>query len=132
MATLTIGVRDFGTHLFGTIKAPAFEFSRVAQTFFGVVGEQNLYGKAHFRYLTCPLQLTGYATHLTLQQGVATMALWMGTTGTLTYNLGGGDSTPFTQCIFEGFEPEEEPWKDGSGVNGWNQRGTLKFRQVAS
>ena len=130
--TISIGSFTFASTLFGAPIVPPWEFSRTAQTFFGLIGEQNLFGKFHHRYITIPYHLTGYSTHLLLQTQVAVLAVAIGTTGTLTYDLGGGDSVTFTNCIFEGFEPSENPWKDGSGVNGWQQTGQLKIRQVAS
>jgi hypothetical protein len=42
------------------------------------------------------------------------------------------DGLEFLNVIFNGFTPEEDPWYDGSGVNGWNCKGILSFRQVKS
>jgi hypothetical protein len=130
--TISISTYTFSSTLFGAPTVPPWEFTRVSQTFFGVIGEQNLYGRFNHRYITIPYTLTGYSTHVLLQTEIAAIVVQIGTAGSLVYDLGGGDSTTFTQCIFEGFMPSEEPWKDGSGVNGWQQTGQLKFRQVAS
>jgi hypothetical protein len=42
------------------------------------------------------------------------------------------DGLEFLNVIFNGFEPEEDPWYDGSGVNGWQVKGMMKFRQAVS
>ena len=130
--TISIASYTFGSTLHGTPVVPPWDFTRVSQKFFGVVGEQNLYGKFNSRYIMIPYTLIGHASHLLLQTEIASIVVQIGTAGSLVFNLGGGDSTTFTQCIFEGFEPSENPWRDGSGVNGWQVTGQLKFRQVAS
>lgn len=127
--SISIASTTFASTYYGTPHAPEFDFSRSSQVFFGLAGEYNLYGQAHSRTITIPYYLTGFSTQLALQQARAVLTVAVGTYGTLTYDLGGGDSTPFTFCTFEGFQPSENPWKDGSGTNGWNQAGTLIFRQ---
>jgi hypothetical protein len=109
-----------------------WERSEFVQRFPGVIGEYTLQGQKHSRTIAIPFELTGYSTHVTLQAAVHELGGYQGETGTLTYDLGGGDSASWTQVIFLGFDTSEDPWKDGSGVSGWHQKGTLKFRQVAS
>lgn len=130
--TITLGAFSTGTNLHGTLQVPQWEFSRVSQSWFAVVGEQNLFGRSHFRYFGTWVQLTGYVSHVALQAQIATWASQLAENGTLTIDLGGGDIAQYTKCIFEGFEPEEEPWLDGSGQNGWQCRGKIKIRQVAT
>lgn len=131
--TISINGTEFtSTSLHGVPTVPPWEFADKTQQFFGVVGEYHLTGKASGRWITIPFELTGLASHYLLQQEVATLASLIGTNGDLIIDLGGGDSTTYTQCRFDGWSPDEPPWKDGSGVNDWQQRGVLKFRQVAS
>jgi len=128
--SLTLTGVDFGTYIHGTANVPPWEFSVARQRVFGIAGEQTLYGQAHARFITIPYHLYGYSSHANLQTAIASLAADAGTSGTLTVDLGGGDSISFTTIAFEGFEPSEEPWKDGAGVNGWQVRGSLKFRQA--
>lgn len=130
--SITLGATSFGNHIHGTAQVPPWERSESIQRFPGVTGAQVLQGAKHDRIISIPFQLTGYASHLLLQTGISDLSVLQGSTGSLTVDLGGGDSVTFTQCIFVGFEPSEDPWKDGSGVNGWQQKGTLRFRQIAS
>ena len=130
--TITIGTFNFGTHLHGTPVVPPWEFSVGTQRFAGVIGEQLLFGSLHGRIVEIDFELYGFATQQLLQVAVALMAAAIGTSGTLTVTLSGSDITTLTLCVFYGFQPAEAPWLDGSGVNGWQQRGTLIFRQVAS
>lgn len=128
--SLTLTGIDFGTYIHGTMNVPPWEFSVARQRVFGVAGEQTLYGQAHARNITIPYHLYGYSTHAALQLQIGSLSTEATTSGTLVVDLGGGDSYSFTNVSFEGFEPSEEPWKDGAGVNGWQVRGTLKFRQA--
>lgn len=131
--TITLGAFSFGSgNIHGTPNLAPWDYSDTAQTFHGLLGETHLIGEAHGRDITIPFELTGYSTLTLLLSAVGTMADEYGTTGTLTIDLGGGDAPTLTNCIFNGFTPSEDPWKDGSGVNGWQQRGTLRFRQIAS
>ena len=130
--TITHNGTSYGTHLHGTAHVGPWERSESVQIFPGVVGAYTLQGKKHHRMITIPFHLTGYATHVLLLSGVVEFGTLQGVSGSLVVDLGGGDSSTFTLCTFLGFEPSEDPWKDGSGVNGWQQQGMLKFRQVAS
>lgn len=126
--TVTLNT-SFGSHIHGTPNVSAWEFPVSRQVFFGTLGEYALYGKASGRWILIPWHMTGYTTLANLQAALNTLAGRLAETGTLTVDLGGGDSTAFNTCTFEGFEPDENPWKDGSGVNGWQVRGNLRFRQ---
>lgn len=125
--TITLGSIDTGTHPHGSINAGSYDASRVTQRWFGVNGEMTLTGKLHGRDLSCWLILTGYASHALLHAGLATLNGYINTSGTLTVN-----SLEFLNVIFLGFEPEEDPWEDASGVNGWQVKGVMRFRQAVS
>ncbi len=129
--TITFNGVPFNSTLHGTPVVPPWEFQRSSQTFFGVPGEYQLLGAANFRNITIKYEMTGHATHLNLQAGIAQFAIILGFTGTLEVDLGGIDVSSFDNCTFDGFFPEEPPWYDGSGVNGWQCRGELRFRQKA-
>lgn len=129
--SIVLGSMTTGAALHGSIKPGAWAYSRVTQTFFGVVGEQNLIGEKHSRDLTAWVLPSGYATHLLLHDGIETVNGYIGTSGSMVCTIG-ADIKTFTNCIFEGFETEEDPWLDGSGVNGWMVRGIMKFRQIKS
>lgn len=117
----------------GTPIVKPWEVGKVVQRFFGVTGEQQLTGARHAKEITITVHYYGYATLVLINADIATISGYQETlTGTLTIDLGGGDSSSYTNCIFQGYEPDEQPWLDGSGVNGWQQRGTLRFKQVAS
>lgn len=129
--TITFSTIPLNSEIHGTPRVPPWTFQRVTQTFFGVPGEVQLLGAAESREIVISYTMTGHATQLNLQAGIAQFALALGLTGDLEINLGGGDVTEFVDCTFDGFFPEEDPWYDGSGVNGWQCRGTLRFRQKA-
>jgi len=116
-----------GTHLHGSIKPGPYDAARVTQRWFGAVGEVIFTGKLSGRELTCWLQLTGYASHGLLHAGIVVLNDEINTSGTLDV-----DGLEFLNVVFNGFTPEEDPWLDGSGVNGWNCKGTLSFRQIKS
>ncbi len=84
----------------------------------------TLTGRMHGRDLSCWLLLTGYASHGLLHAGIVTVNDYINTSGTLDV-----DGLEFLNVIFHGFEPDEDPWYDGSGVNGWQVLGTMRFRQ---
>lgn len=128
--TISIGSTSFGANIHGTPSVPPWEYDRTLQSFFGITGELMMLGAAKGRQITIMLQLTGYSSHYLLQTAVAEMAALLGAFGTLEVDLGGGDVSTFPLCTFEGFFPEEDPWRDGSGANGWQQRGQLRFRQA--
>ncbi len=125
--TITLGAINTGTHPHGSIVASAYDAARVTQRWFGVNGEMTLTGGISGRNLSCWLLLTGYASHGLLHAGLANLQGLANTSGTLDVN-----GLEFLNCIFLGFEPEEEPWLDGSGVNGWQVKGTMRFRQAVS
>jgi hypothetical protein len=118
---------DTGSHLHGSIKPGPYDAARVTQRWFGAVGEVILTGKLSGRDLTCWLQLTGYSSHANLHAGIVTLNDEINAAGTLDVH-----GLQFLNVIFNGFTPEEDPWLDGSGVNGWNCKGILSFRQVKS
>lgn len=120
-----------GSNLHGTIQQGPWEYARASQAFFGTVGEYLLLGGARGRELSAWVQFVGYTSHSNLQAAIATLQSNIGEAGTLTVTIG-SNSTTFTNCVFEGMTPEEDPWLDGSGVNGWNLRGRLKWRQRAT
>ena len=128
--TITIGAVNTGTHLHGTIQAQPPAFDSVVQSFFGVYGEFHLLGKTHGRDLTCWLLLYGFGTHALVQTGVTLLNALILENGTLTHTIN-GNATTYDDTVFLGFTPDEDPWLDGSGVNGWQVRGTMKFRQAA-
>jgi hypothetical protein len=129
--SLTLGTLDTGAALHGTIKPSAWSFARSVQTFFGATGAIYLQGKLHDRELSCWCWPSAYNTHEDLQDAIETINSKIGESGTLTWTSG-SDVKTFTNCVFDGFEPEEDPWLDGSGINGWQVKGTLKFRQIKS
>lgn len=129
--TITMTTLTTGTNLHGTMQVGPWEYARATQSFFGTVGEYYLFGGARSREISAWLQFTGYASHALLQAALATLQSNIAKTGTVTLTIG-ADSTTFTNSTFEGFTPEEDPWLDGSGINGWNLRGRLKWRQRAT
>jgi hypothetical protein len=130
--TITFGSFSFGSHIHGTPNVSPWDYSDTVQTFHGLRGETHLIGDSHGRDIVIPFELTGLSSLTNLLAAVEAMASEIGESGTLIIDLGGGDAPGYTPCIFNGFTPSEDPWRDGSGVNGWQQRGTLKFRHIAS
>lgn len=128
--SIVLGSLNTGSALHGPIKPSAWQFTRSVQTFFGVTGEFHLQGRMHGRDLTAWCWPSGYASHAAIQDAIESINSYIGTSGTMTCTIG-TDKT-YANTVFDGFELEEDPWYDGSGVNGWQVRGTLKFRQVKS
>lgn len=125
--TITLGTIDTGSHPHGSIRAGAYDAARVTQRWFGVNGEMTFTGGISGRELSCWLWLSGYASQGELQSGLANLQGLANTSGTMT-----ASGIEFLNVIFLGFEPEEDPWYDGSGVNGWQLKGTMRFRQAVS
>lgn len=127
--TITCGTFTSGSELHGSIKVTPWDFSRNVQSFFGLTGEFHLHGRLHGRDLSAWILPRGYATHALLHTAIESVNGAIGTTGTLTWSVG-GDSKMFANCVFNGLDLDEDPWYDGSGVNGWQVLGQLRFRQI--
>ena len=127
--TITLGGINTGPNLHGTIGTTQYDADISRQTFFGIRGEFYLLGQKKGRDLSCWILLHAYDTHSALQNGVDVLNGWQLESGTLNWSVG-GDSKDWTNTIFLGFEADEEPWWDASGVHGWQVKGKLKFRQV--
>jgi len=127
--SLVCGAVNTGSMLHGTVRSTPYEMSRSVATFFGVTGEYHLHGRLKGRNLTAMLHPSGYASQNALQVDIAVLNSLIGTFDDLVSTVGTDVST-YLNCIFEGFELDEDPWYDGSGVNGWQVVGQLKFRQI--
>ena len=127
--SIVFGALDTGTLLHGTIKPTAWEYTRTVQSFFGVTGEYHLQGRLHGRDQTAWLMLSGYASHVLLHDAIEMMNALSGTSGSVVWTSG-ADIKTFDNSVFNGFELDEDPWLDASGVNSWMVQGTLKFRQI--
>lgn len=128
--TISMATMTTGSNLHGTMQVGPWEYARATQSYFGTIGEYHLLGGARGREISAWMQFTGYTSHSALQSALQTLQSNIAETGTVTLTIG-ANSTTFGQCTFEGFAPEEDPWVDGSGINGWNLRGRLKWRQRA-
>ena len=129
MTILFANQLDTETHPHGTAMVQAWQRQSVVQTWFGLSGEQHLNGKQNGRDISIWLWLLGYGTHEEVHDDIELINDLAGEFGTLRVDLG-SDSKDFENCVFMGFAPEEAPWLDGSGTNGWNCKGTLTFRQI--
>jgi len=127
--TIAMSVMTTGSNLHGTINPTPWELMESVQRFFGLTGEYHLIGRLSGRNLSAWMQFRGYNSQNALLSAVTTLNNQIGEAGTVTYTVGTDVST-FAGCIFMGFEPEEDPWVDASGVNGWQIKGRLKWRQV--
>jgi hypothetical protein len=132
--TITLAGYNFeAPALHGTVDVAPWNVGKVIKKFFAIVGDYQLTGAKHDKLLTIHNILwKGYATHLAAQSAIATSATYQEGSGTLTVDLGGGDSSNWTNAIFLGLQLQAPPNKDGSGVHGWMFRGQLQFRQQAS
>lgn len=113
----------------GSMRVGPWERSVSSQRFFGLVGEYRIQGGFHARELSTWVHPQGYATRSDLEAGMDSVNYYIGLTGTMSITID-GNTTSFLNCEFEGVEMEEEPWLDGSGVNGWQVRCQMKFRQI--
>jgi hypothetical protein len=127
--TIAMATMTTGSNLHGTILPQPWNESRSIQTWFGLAGEYHLFGRLHGREFAAWMQFVGYTSHNLIQAAIETMNAQIGEFGTVTYTVG-TDIKTFGNSIFMGFTPEEDPWLDGSGINGWNCRGKLTWRQI--
>jgi hypothetical protein len=127
--TIAMTTMTTGSNLHGTIQPKPWDESRSVQTWFGVTGEYHLFGRLHGRDFQAWMQFVGYTSHNLIQGAIESMNAQIGEFGTVTYTVG-SDIKTFSNCIFRGFTPEEDPWLDGSAINGWNCRGLLVWRQI--
>jgi len=127
--SLSFAGLSFGSHPHGPITAGPWDVQKVRQQWFGVTGEAHLVGRATGRQLSTWLHLTGYASHSALATGIAALSDYLGVNGTLTITIG-ADTGTYTNVTFESFSEQEAPFLDGSGVNGWQTRLQLIFRQI--
>lgn len=128
----SVELLNTGTNLHGSVNVSRWEQARVTQRWFGTIGELTFVGGKSGRDLSCWMIVRGYASQLLLLTAVDVINEEIGGFGTLTITISGEADTVFTNVLFNGFEPQEEPWRDGSGVNGWQVKGNLSFRQVKS
>lgn len=127
--TITMGTLSTGGALHGSMKTGEWERSVGIQRFFGVFGEYHLQGRPHGRDLQTWCNPYGYLTRSALQADIDGINTYQGDSGTVSLIIG-GNTTTFANCIFQGFKLDEEPWLDGSGANGWQVMGTLRWRQI--
>ena len=127
--TITMASLSTGSALHGSLKAGQWERSVAVQRFFGLFGEYHLQGRPHGRDLTTWCQPYGYANRSDLQDAIDLINTHQGDSGSVFVEIG-NDQTAYDNCVFEGFEIDEEPWLDGSGINGWQVMGTLRWRQI--
>lgn len=127
--SIVLGALDTGAALHGSIRATSWDYTRNVQSFFGVTGEFHLQGRLHGRDLVAWCLATGFSTHALLHDAIETINALSGTSGTMTWTSA-ADIKTFTNCVFNGFDLDEDPWFDGSGVNGWQVLGQLRFRQI--
>ena len=97
------------------------------QRWWGVSGAALLLSKSATRELTLKATLCNFFTLEDFTAAINTMELAKnaGLNGTLNVT---GISYP--AATFLAWEPEASPFWDGSGVHGWVQRGTLRWRQL--
>lgn len=125
--TLGAGSFNFGNPSHGTLKESPWDQPIGIQSFFGIIGEQHLVGRAQGRNLELDIMLFGAANESTLRGAMTAIHAQQGLGGTLTIN-----GLTWPNVRFVGFTPSEAPFLDGSGQLGWCVRGVLRFRQIAS
>ncbi len=109
----------------------AHELPIAVAKFFGVNGEGHIVaGGQYGRELVCDIMFDGYASRAALQAALDLMDSYPRTplTGTVVQTIG-ADVKEEKHCTFIGFLPSRPPFLDGSGVHGWVQFGTLRWRQ---
>jgi hypothetical protein len=112
-----------------THQLPEFqpwEFEDLEVRIFGVRNAQEIRDATHARTIFCEAEFTGYSTFADLENALATIDTKINSKGTLTIN-----NVAYITCTFKGFDRSREPaFFDGSGVNGYIQRGRLIWRQL--
>jgi hypothetical protein len=110
-----------------SIVAPRYDLQEQVQTWHGVTGAAVLFGGQTTRLLTLEVTFRGFATEALLRTHVATVQSHIFDSGTLTV-----DGISWPQSAFLGFQPQDQPFLDASGVHGYVQSGQLTFRQIHS
>lgn len=112
------------------VAVQSFDLPLVIGQFFGVLGESHITGEPFGRELSCDLVFDGYTGGPdALETDLRTLDSKIGKlTGTLTEVLG-SDTRTFPQCTFVGYQALGEPFRDGSGQNGWVLFTRLFWRQ---
>jgi len=113
-------------------KAGVMQFGPVAvpiqiDRFPGLKGESIITGQPYGREFWCSYTLDGL-THSELLEALLDIDRNAGQlTGTVTVT--GNDAQAIDDAVFVGFERNGPYFVDGSGVNGWVQRGRLRWIQ---
>lgn len=114
-----------GNFLFQPLTAPAYEMAEVIHRFWGVSSAAIHYSEQTDRQLAMSVIFKGFASEAALRTHIFNVQAKRGDTGTLQAN-----AVTWPNVAFLGFTPDSGPFWDGSGVNGWVQRGTFAFRQI--
>jgi hypothetical protein len=129
--TISLDSYDYGfgagVLIHGDILAPDYSFDESIQTFWGLLGAAVLYSPQNTRIITLPVQFLNFATQALLTTHIATVRSHITDNGTLVVD---GINWPLT--AFVGYTPDGPTTFDSSGQHGWNQSGTLNFRQIKS
>ena len=127
--SITLDSYDYGwaagNLIHRSIVNPSYAIQEQVETWHGVAGAAVLYGAQTTRILTLEVTFKGFTTEALLRAHVATVQTHITDSGTLTV-----DSINWPQCAFLGFQPQGQPFLDGSGQHGYVQQGTLSFRQL--
>lgn len=116
-----------GNLIHRSIVAPSYGIQEQVQEWHGVTGAAVLFGAQTTRVLTLEVTFKGFSTEDLLRTHVASVQSHIFDSGTLTV-----DGVAWPQSAFLGFDPSGQPFLDASGMHGYIQMGTLKFRQIRS
>lgn len=126
--TVILGAVNTGQHLHGALQTATADHAFTTQAWHGVNGELALWGGWRGSNLNCWLLLSGYADHTAVQTAIEAIDSLKGENGQLQVTIGGVTDSK-NNVTFRGFEPiDDAPWQDGSGVNGWQILGMMRFR----
>jgi len=110
-----------------SIVAPAYDIQESVQTWHGVTGAAVMFGGQTTRIISLKVTFGGFASESLLRGHVATVQSHIFDNGTLVV-----DSISWPLSALLGFDPDAQPFLDGSGTHGYIQMGTLTFRQIRS
>jgi hypothetical protein len=116
-----------GISTHGTPIVEPWRFDDGKETYFGVIGSQEVWDQPHDRAIRLEVDFLGYTTKPLLETDMRTLDEKINDlSGTLTI-----DSVPFRNCVFKGFERfSGSQYVDGTDP-GWMISGVLVWRQLA-
>ena len=110
----------------GVPTLPPYKRSMVVHRRWGLIGAQIIRSVSSTREWTVPATVTDHDTEAKFWAAIVTMDRMQDEAASGSLYLRGIE---YPNVTFQGWEPKEEPFLEGSGRKGWTQRGHVRFLQ---